>query len=366
MKKILSIFLPFISTLIVFISLINVSYASEPKTVEIATIERPPFMIKDDAGNPGGFSIELWLLIAERLNFKTQFKEYSSFSDLINATNTSKVDAAIANISITSKREATMDYSQPIYDSGLQILISNKAHKISYLQIIWESGILKFILFALGILLFIAHILWFLERDIEDPRHDYFRDDYLGGIWDAFWWAFIIMTMGGFEKEVPHKVSSRLLAMFWIIASLFFISTLTAKITTALTISELKSSIESFKDLKGKRVGISKSPTARNFLAKEGIKIERVYVNLDDLLSDLESGKLDAVVQDAPILQYYASHDGAGKVLLAGKVFKPEKYGILFPQNSELKEKVDRILIALYEDGTYAGLLEKYFGAHSK
>jgi polar amino acid transport system substrate-binding protein len=318
-------------------------------------------MMKDKEGKLSGFSIELWNEIANRLNKTTQFREFSTFSEMINATQTGKVQASIANISITSKREAIMDYSQPIYDSGLQILIPKKENKISYLKIIWDSGILLFILFAIGVLLVIAHILWFLERDIEDTRHDYFRDDYLGGIWDAFWWAFIVMTMGGFEKEVPHKVSSRLLAMLWITASLFFISTLTAKITTALTVSELKTSITSYKDLKGKRVGISAGPTARNFLAKKDIAVEKEYENLATLLNDLETGKLDAVVQDAPILQYYAGHGGAGKVVLAGKVFKPEKYGILFPQNSALKENVDQILIGLYEDGTYATLLKKYF-----
>jgi polar amino acid transport system substrate-binding protein len=339
---------------------VSSSYAAEPE-LTIGTVERPPFMMKDKEGNLSGFSIELWKEISKRLGKTTQFKEFSTFSEMTSATQAGKVQASIANISITSKRETIMDYSQPIYDSGLQILISKKENKISYLQIIWDSGILLFILFAIGVLLVIAHILWFLERDIEDTRHDYFRDDYLGGIWDAFWWAFIVMTMGGFEKEVPHKISSRLLAMFWIMASLFFISTLTAKITTALTVSELKTSIASYKDLKGKRVGISAGPTARNFLAKQGVAVEKEYENLATLLNDLETGKLDAVVQDAPILQYYASHDGAGKVVLAGEVFKPEKYGILFPQGSALKEKVDQILIRLYEDGTYATLLKKYF-----
>ena len=360
MKK---LFTPIFTLIILFLSFSNsISYA-EDNTLSIGTIERPPFMMKDKNGNISGFSIELWNAIAKKINKNTKFKEFTSFSDMTSATQAGNVHASIANISITSKREAVMDYSQPIYDSGLQILISKKKNEVSYLQIIWDSGILKFILFAIGVLLIIAHILWYLERDIEDTRHDYFRDDYLGGIWDAFWWAFIVMTMGGFEKEVPHKVSSRLLAMFWITASLFFISTLTAKITTALTVSELKTSISSYNDLKGKSVGISAGPTARSFLENKGINIEKEYKSFKNLLNDLETGKLDAIVQDAPILQYYASHQGSGKVLLAGKVFKPEKYGILFPQNSPLKENVDHALIELYEDGTYAEILKKYFEA---
>ena len=362
MKKLpLSIFKSiFILLTLSFSIFTSICYAEE-NTLTIGTIERPPFMMKDKKGDITGFSIELWDEIVKKIGVKSHYQEFTNFSDMTSATQSGQVQASISNISITSKREAVMDYSQPIYDSGLQILIPKKQNEISYLQIIWDSGILKFILFAIGVLLIIAHILWYLEQDIEDPRHDYFRDDYLGGIWDAFWWAFIVMTMGGFEKEVPHKVSSRLLAMFWITASLFFISTLTAKITTALTVSELKTSISSYEDLKGKRVGVSAGPIAKNFLEDKGISITKEYKELKNLLSDLETGKLDAIVQDAPILQYYASHQGAGKVLLAGEVFKPEKYGILFPQNSPLREKVDRALIELYENGTYAKLLKKYF-----
>ena len=116
------------------------------------------------------------------------------------------------------------------------------------------------------ILLVIAHIVWFFERGVEDARHDYFRDDYIGGVWDSFWWAFIIMTMGGFENEVPYKRSSRVLAIFWIIVSLFFISTLTAKITTALTVAELQTGIENYKDLSGKQIVVTEGSSHQKFL----------------------------------------------------------------------------------------------------
>lgn len=335
---------------------------AQDSILKIGTIERPPFMIKDSAGNLGGFSIDLWKEIALRSKIESEFVEFTKFSEMTAATQSGKIAASIANISITSKRERIMDYSQPIYDSGLQILTRNEKGNLSYFTIIWESGILKFVLFALFVLLLIAHILWFFERNVVDARHDYFRDDYIGGIWDAFWWAFIVMTMGGFENEVPHKAVSRVLAMFWIVASLFFISTLTAKITTALTVSELQTNINSVQDLKNKRVGISKGPTARNYLTKEGISITKEYAELSELLHDLENGKLDAVVQDAPILRYYATHEGKGKVILAGEMFKAEKYGILFPQASPLREKINQALIETFEDGTYRRIQEKYFG----
>lgn len=203
--------------------------------------------------------------------------------------------------------------------------------------------------------------MWFFERGVVNKRHDYFRDGYLEGIWDAFWWAFIVMTMGGFENEVPHKKISRLFAMIWIVASLFFISTLTAKITTALTVSELSNGIESVNDLIGKKIGIMAGPTTRDYLQQYNIT-PMEYDEKSEIYQDLKQGKIEAIVGDAPILQYYAIYEKSGKVKLAGGLFKPENYGAIFPEGSALKETFDQNLIEMQEDGTYKQIYEKYFG----
>jgi len=229
------------------------------------------------------------------------------------------------------------------------------------MTILWDSGLLMILGFAVVVLLLIAHVIWFFERNVKDPRHDYFRDDYFGGVWDAFWWAFIIMTMGGFEKEVPHTKLSRALAMFWIIASLFFISTITAKITTSLTVAELTSGIKSYKDLYGKKVGIARATTTSHFADSVGLQ----YVEYDDYLqavAALEAGKLDAAIGGAATAQYYARHKGAGKIIAVGGVFAPDKIGIALPENSALYEMVNRTLLTIKEDGTYTRLKNKYFG----
>ena len=333
------------------------------KTIIVGTIERPPMMMKKASGEIGGFAVDLWAEIAKRTGQEFEFKEFDLFGDMVTTTQSGGVDLSIANITITSKRELDMDYSQPIYDSGLQIILSANRQKksaLSFVKVIWMSGILWMFFGAFVLLLLIAHVVWFFERGIEDTRHDYFRDSYLGGIWDAFWWAFIIMTMGGFENEVPHKKSSRFLAMFWILVSLFFVSTLTAKITTALTIDQLSTDISSVKDLSGKRVGVMDSPTVINYLDKLGISTE-IFGHYDELYAALIAGELDAAVGDEPIIRYFALQKGRGRVILAGHLFKPEKYGALFPKGSDLKESFDRALIEIQEDGTYKTLYNKYF-----
>ncbi len=327
--------------------------------LKVGTIERPPFVLKNN-GQLSGFSIELWEAIAKEINVNYQWQEHKQFSDMINAAVSGENDLVIANISLTSAREKLGDFSQPFFKSGMSIAIKNNSQP-SYLTIIWQSGIMFFLLGAFGILLIIAHILWFFERNVESARHDYFRDDYLGGIWDAFWWAFIIMTMGGFENEVPKKIVSRILAMIWIIISLFFISAITAQMTTALTVAELQTDIRTYKDLKGKRVAVTAQSSHEVFLASKGIKAI-AYASFGLMYKDLKNGKVAAIVADYPVLSYYAANDGSTWMRVVGEVFNEEYYGILFPESSPLLEKVNITLLKLKEEGYYSTLSTKYFG----
>lgn len=335
-------------------------YAAE--IISVGTIDRPPFAFYGETGELTGFSVELWEQIAGRLDIDYSWAEHEQFSDMIEDTVIGKNALAIANISVTSSREKRADFSQPIIESGMAIAVKQGSNA-SFIRLIWESGILLFLLGAFLVLLVIAHIIWAFERGVEDARHDYFRDDYLGGVWDAFWWAFIIMTMGGFENEVPHKRVSRVIAVFWIIVSLFFISTLTAKITTALTVAELQTGIESYKDLAGKQVGVTNGSSHQKYLQSRGIRTIG-YKTLDEMYRDLKNGSLDAIVADLPILSYYASSAGAGWMLMAGAPFNLENLAILFPNNSSLQENVNRTLLELREDGIYNDLHEKYFGKY--
>lgn len=294
---------------VIFIAIFQIAIPANAADLKISTVERHPFIFYNQDGSITGFSADLWTEISNRNNWQFEWQKQPDFPSMIKSVKAAQTDVAIANISITFEREQVFNFSQPIYDSGLQIITPNNQQSMGILSIIWESGALQFIGAAILLLLFIAHILWFFERNTPNNRHDYFRDDYLGGVWDSFWWAFVIMTMGGFEKEVPASILSRAIAMFWIVASLFFVSTLTAKITTSLTVAQLTSDINSYQDLVGKRVDVGADSAMSKFLDRKNIAY-RKYNDFNAALLALENGDIDATIGDAPIAQYYVSHQG--------------------------------------------------------
>jgi len=94
--------------------------------LRVATRIVPPMVIEKN-GILSGFSIELWNNIGERLNRETEYVVMSDVSELLDAVENGGADLGIAAISITSERENRFDFSQPIMNSGLQILVRGTA-----------------------------------------------------------------------------------------------------------------------------------------------------------------------------------------------------------------------------------------------
>ena len=335
--------------------------SSEPaaKTkVRIATIERRPFAMRAGDGFTG-FSIELWQQIAEKLSLETEFVETKAFSEMLTLVSEGKVDGAIANITITSEREKTMDFTQPMFDAGLQVMVRSEGVRSGLFGAVFNLEMLGLVALA-GLLLFgAANLMWWFERR-DQP---YFQYPYGESVWRSFWWALNVILNGGFEERVPQTTMGRIFATFLVIASLFIVSAFVAKITAALTVGQLTSQIQGYRDLYGRRVGTTAGSTSATFLDTHSVAF-RAYKNTEELFAALERKELDAIVHDAPILAYYANTKGRGRVTTVGAMLRPEKFGIALNTGSPHREGINRALLRLREDGSFAELKRKWFGVN--
>ena len=73
--------------------------------------------------------------------------------------------------------------------------------------------------------------------------------------------------------------------------------------------------------------------------------------------------KVDAVVTAAPMLLYYAAHEGKGRVKTVGPEFNTAPAAIMVQLDSPLRRKINLALIALRENGTYQQIYDKWFGS---
>lgn len=324
--------------------------------LKVATIVRPPFVIRTDDGF-SGFSIELWRAIAEELKLDFEWVEVQMFSEMLKQVEQGGADAAIANISITASREQVLDFTQPIFDSGLQIMVRTKGSGASLWSAIVTWEMFAWVAFAFFLLFVAANLIWLFERRAQP----YFEYPYREGLWRSFWWALITIVNGGFEERIPRTPGGRVFSVLLVVASLFIVSAFVAKITTTLTVGELRAQIQGFTDLYGRKVATTQGSTSAAFLRSQSIRFTE-FGDIQSLFTALEDKTVDAVVHDAPILAYHASTKGRGHVRTTGAVFRPEKYGIALPARSPLIEPINRTLLRLREDGTYDALNAKWFG----
>jgi ABC-type amino acid transport substrate-binding protein len=75
----------------------------------------------------------------------------------------------------------------------------------------------------------------------------------------------------------------------------------------------------------------------------------------------LLDGEVEAVVYDAPALDWFARGEGRGRTVLVGGIFDPEYYAIAAPEGSPLTEQIDRVLLETREDGTWQRIHDEWF-----
>jgi polar amino acid transport system substrate-binding protein len=336
--------------------------AIDTVTADIKVVTRviPPFVVKTGDAL-GGFSIDLWTAIAKQLGTNSHYVEKNNIKEILAGMKAGEGDVAIAAISVTSEREQQFDFSQPMFESGLQIMVRNDNQGSLSLSQIWNlftTGSMPFILGLLAALIVIpAHIAWYVERHHENhviPRN------YFPGIFHAMWWA-----TGAAAGQQPDPLFSgwgRLLSTLLILVSVVFVSYFTAAITSNLTVQSLKGDINGPDDLPGRKVGTTTGSTAASYLKAAGVEPVE-FSKIDETFVALNNGQLDAVVFDAPVLLHYAANKGSNKVRMTGPLLKKESYGILFPQGSSLRKPVNEALLKLRENGTYDALYAKWFSS---
>jgi polar amino acid transport system substrate-binding protein len=330
------------------------------KTLIVATRVLPPFVTEQN-GELGGFSIELWQKIAQELEFKSQFKKANDVNGLLELVRSKKTDLGIAAISVTSEREQEFDFSQPIFESGLQILVRSQGQQSSIRRLI--SSIFNPTLFQLlglmvVILLIPAHIVWLVERNHSGGFLE--NSNYFPGIFKACWWA--AATLATQAEEMPKGPLGRFMAVVWMFISVVFIAYFTATVTTSLTVEQLQSNIKGLGDLNDKKVATIAGSTSATYLKQQHLDTKE-FKKIDQTYDALNNGEVDAVVFDAPILLYYAAHDGKGKVQVVGSIFRKEGYAIALPNGSPYRKPINNALLSLQEKGTYQEIYDKWFAS---
>lgn len=335
-------------------------------TLSVAARVLPPFVIYENR-TYSGFEVELVRLVAAKLGMSAEIYAVDTVAKQVDDIGRGVAQLGLGGVAITESREEVVDFSLPVLDSGLTILVPNESSRgmvdrISTFFGAIASSDLPWLLVVFGVAVLIAaHLIWWLERH-HNPD---FATPYRRGIWDSFYWSVVTMSTVGYGDKVARGTRGRVIALVWIALGTLVFASFTASIASSLAVNELRSEISGPSDLVGRRVATVTHSASETYLPTIGIG--PVYVDdIEDAYSLLSEGQVDAVVFDAPVLQFHAAREGAGEVGTVGADFQRVQYGLMLSEDDpELQESIDLALLDLVESGIYQRLHDAWFGAQS-
>ena len=330
-----------------------------PAQLVIGTKESPPFAMKGPDGKWTGISIDLWQDMATKLNLHYTFKEMD-LEHLLGGVTNGTLDAAVAAISVTADREEFLDFTQPYYTTGLGIAVSEKTtapwlgvlRRLVSWQFLAVIGLLTLVLLSVGFL------VWAFERRANAEQ---FGGKPWQGIGSGFWWSAVTMTTVGYGDKAPRTFGGRIVGLIWMFVAIIIISSFTAAITSALTINQLGSPIRGPKDLPDVRVATVANSTGASYLQHQHVVFQTFPDPLSALVA-LAEGQVDAVVYDAPILQYLARENYHGRIAVLPRTFIRQDYAIALPQGSPLRERLNLVLEMEIRSPRWQELTARYLG----
>jgi len=321
--------------------------------------EIKPFVQTDINGNLIGFSVDIWTRIAEYNQWTYEYvvADTNMPHKLIAQLKNGSVDLIVSAISKTSHGEEGIDFSQEIMTASVGVMIHRRQRPllpVSVTSLQFWTTIASFIL----LLFIVAHLFWWFEGG----RHIFFADDYFSGVWLALWWTSVTVTTVGYGDIVPKSRGGFIVAVCWMFSGIIIISLTSGSIATTLTVNSLSfRPVVTLAELKGFRnIGTIELSTSEYFLRRNGVTNIITALTVSELEAQLSNRTIDAVVFDYNILSFHAA-ESDNFVLARNSLFRQD-YGIVLPQESPLRENIDRAILQLQEIGYQAEAENRWFG----
>lgn len=338
----------------------------KPLRVDVSPVE--PMIMHNDESALTGFDYDLVNEIFRRFRKvwvgEVDFThiEWSEvpFEDILDGVQGGTADLAVAGITINRIREEQVDFTHPYMDSGASIVVRKEESQslLTMAMAILESK-WRALSMLVAFIILCGHIIWW-----TDKGHDAIDDKYFPGIFEAFWFTLVTMTTVGYGDFAPKKWLTRVTTVFVMLSGIAIFGIIIGELSSFSIEQKLMTSIESPHDLKGKLVAVSRGTNSEEILKKYGVTNLLKCSSTEVAFLNLRADEVDAVVCDTTTARYYVKQYPT--LMIAGKKFAPQLYGIALAEDSPLRDKVNDCIHSMNEDGTYEKLYNKWFSGEGQ
>lgn len=318
-----------------------------------------PFVEKTKDGSYTGMAIDLWRGLAFALGYTYRFEEYGSVRELLEATASNRVDVAVANLTITEQRAHIVDFTQPWFDSGNRIMIaSNQSSFGNLLEGLHNAGYLKAYAWIVGVILAATVLLTIFDRRFDPNFPRRWRD----GFAESFYTVMLVATSG---KPTTRKNLfgwvGRIWQGLWLAFGVAVVAYVTSTVTSVMTTLSLTNQITGLDDLNNQLVAVMSGSAQEEYARSVGLRV-RGFGHLDEAVAALLEGEVAAIIDDAPVLEYYQHTHSDQPLEIVGRLFERQKYGFALPLGSPLTRPLTLAILAAIDADQVDELKSKYFG----
>jgi polar amino acid transport system substrate-binding protein len=328
--------------------------------VGIPVQDSEPYVFKQ-GDTPEGIVIELWKDIATQKELEYEWIPQTNYGEAITAVEQGELDIFVAPTSITAERLQQVEFTMPFDEAQVTLLIPraepglwSRLRPFVGLAAISSLGTLVFSAFIVG------NLMWWVEHK---KNAEHFPPNYIQGIGNGMWFAMVTLTTVGYGDRAPATPAGRFIATTWMLIALLAVSSITAGLASALTISLSNQSQPRFTDvgdLRQARIASIRGSGSSRWATYYGAKLIEVE-SIEDGAETVVAGNAEAFISHHSSLSYYISQNPQLDLAVSQLIIATEFYGFALPKGSELTQPLDVTLMQLREDGKVQSLKDQWF-----
>ncbi|XP_026869129.2 glutamate receptor ionotropic, NMDA 2C [Electrophorus electricus] len=283
-----------------------------------------------------------------------------------------RADMAIGSLTINEERSEIIDFSVPFVETGISVMVARSNGTVSpsaflepYSPAVW---VMMFVMCLTVVAVTVFVFEYFspigYNRSLVSAKAP-------GGptftIGKSVWLLWGIVFNNSVPIENPKGTTSKIMVLVWAFFAVIFLASYTANLAAFMIQEQYIDTVSGLSDKKFQKPQEHYPPfrfgTVPNGSTERNIRsnypdmhthmIKYNQKGVEEALNSLKTGKLDAFIYDAAVLNYMAGKDEGCKLVTigSGKVFATTGYGIALQKDSRWKRPIDLALLQFLGDG---------------
>ncbi|XP_034046436.1 glutamate receptor ionotropic, NMDA 2B-like [Thalassophryne amazonica] len=329
-----------------------------------------------------GFCIDILKKIAKSVKFtydlylvtngKHGKKINGTWNGMVGEVVVKNAHMAVGSLTINEERSEVIDFSVPFIETGISVMVSRSNGTVSPSAFLEPFSADVWVMMFVMLLLVSAVAVFVFEyfspvgynRCLADGKEPHGPSFTIG---KAIWLLWGLVFNNSVPVQNPKGTTSKIMVSVWAFFAVIFLASYTANLAAFMIQEEYVDQVSGLSDKKFQSPNDFSPPfrfgTVPNGSTERNIRNNypemHSYMtkfhqrNVNEALQSLKSGKLDAFIYDAAVLNYMAGRDEGCKLVTIGSgyIFATTGYGIAIQKESLWKRHVDLAILQLFGDG---------------